>query len=275
MAGSVGGFTTREAARITGLSVARVRRLAREDGLALARESQYSFGDLLLLRQVKRLLDAGVGFRRIRHTYDLLSKRGYALTRLLLSAERGTIVAANAGRRWDPSSGQLILPYGASRAASRAVLPLRRRKPASRTLSSDQWYELGVDLEASSITGAIDAYRQAVSQDPKFVEAHINLGRLLHVSGALREARKHYERALRLDPLDPIPAFNLGVVLEDIGAGDEALRHYRLALRRDPDFADAHYNIALVYERRGCPLQALKHARRYHELTGSAPRETR
>jgi tetratricopeptide (TPR) repeat protein len=272
MAGSADGFSAREAARITGLSVGRVRRLEREGLLRTA--PRLSFSDLLLLRQVKRLLDAGVPLRRISHACTSLTRRGDSLTRLLLSADSGSIVAADEGVRWDVGSGQLILPYAAPHAATRAVFHLKT-PPVGRTLTADQWYELGVDLEPSSLTGAIEAYTQAVEQEDDFVEAHINLGRLLHVTGSLLEAKKHYERALRLDPLDPIPAFNLGVVLEDLGFGDEALRSYRTALRRDPDFADAHYNLALVYERKGSPLQALKHARRYRELTGAGSGETR
>jgi tetratricopeptide (TPR) repeat protein len=276
MAGSADGFSAREAARITGLSVGRVRRLERDGLLRIegASAPRFSFGDLLLLRQVKRLLDAGVPLRRISHAYTSLTRRGDSLTRLLLSADSGSIVAANEGVRWDVGSGQLILPYAAPHAATRAVFHLKTPPPGGRALTADQWYELGVDLEPGSITGAIEAYTQAVAQEDDFVEAHINLGRLLHITGSLLEAKKHYERALRLDPLDPIPAFNLGVVLEDLGFGDEALRSYRTALRRDPDFADAHYNLALVYERKGSPLQALKHARRYRELTGAGTGET-
>ena len=275
MAGTAEAFTAREAARITGLSLARVRRLERGGLLPTATEGavSYSFGDLLLLRQVKRLLEAGVPLSRIRRAYTALRKEGDTFTRLLLSADSGAIVAATEGVRWDVGSGQLILPYAAPHAAVRAVVHLKPAKTGP-ALTADQWYELGVDLERSSLTGAIEAYSRALQEEPDFVEAHINVGRLLHVTGSLLEAKKHYERALRLDPLDPIPAFNLGVVLEDLGFGDDALRQYRTALRRDPDFADAHYNLALVYERKGCPVQALKHARRYRELTGSGSGET-
>lgn len=275
MAGASEGFTAREAARITGLSLARVRRLERGGVLPAADDARpcYSFRDLLLLRQVKRLLDAGVPLRRIRRAYASLLERGDSLSRLLLSADSGAIVAANEGVRWDVGSGQLILPYAAPRAAVRPVLELKPSK-SGPALTADQWYELGVDLEHTSLASAIEAYGRALEQEHEFVEAHINLGRLLHVTGSLLEAKKHYEVAMRLDPLDPIPAFNLGVVLEDLGFGDDALRHYRTALRRDPDFADAHYNLALVYERKGCPVQALRHARRYRELTGAGTGET-
>jgi len=218
---------------------------------------------------VKRLLDAGVPLRRIRHAYDSLGRHGDSPLRCLLSTEGGSIVALNEGVQWAVGSGQLMLPYAPPHAARQRVVFHLKSAPAGPALTSDQWYELALELEPKSLTGAIEAYGHAIEQEPDFVEAHINMGRLLHVTGSLLEAKKHYEQALRLDPLDPIPAFNLGVVLEDLGFGDEALRCYRTALRRDPDFADAHYNLALVYERKGCPVQALKHAGRYRELTGS------
>ena len=274
MAGTAEGFTARVAARITGLSVARVRRLARH-GVVPDRTTHFAFDDLVVLRQVKRLLDAGVPLSRVRQAYTSLGRPGGPGSRPLLSAESGTLLAASGGVRWDAASGQLLLSYARPAGSTGGVVPLRRKNSGPR-LTADQWYELGMDLEPTSMASAMEAYASAVRQDPDFVEAHINLGRLLHISGSLAMARKHYERALRIDPLDPIPAFNLGVVQEDLGSGDdEARRYYRLALRRDPDFADAHYNLALVYQRQGSPVKAHEHARRYRELTGSWTGETR
>lgn len=274
MAGPAEGFTAREAARITGLSVERVRRLARHGVLPSADDSRLTFRDLVLLRQVKSLLDAGVTLRRIRHACTSLRAAGQALPRLFAIDGGAGIIADGAGVCWEVGSGQLLLPYAAKRATTRVVFTLQRR-PDGAGLTAEQWYELGVDLEATSFAGAIDAYRNALAQDADFCEARINLGRLLHVSGSLLEAKALYEKAMRADPLDPIPAFNLGVVLEDLGFGDDAVRAYRSALRRDPSFADAHYNLALVYERKGSPVQALKHARRYRELTGSGSGDSR
>lgn len=276
MAESAERYTAREAARITGLSLARVRRMEREGLLPCASgvASSYSFNDLLLLRQVKRLLDAGLPLRRIRRAYDSIEQRGDSRLRCMLSLDGNSLVALNEGIRWEVGSGQLILPYAPPHAAVKRVVYHLKPVPKGPVLTADQWYELAIEMEPKSLTGAIEAYGHAIEQEGDFVEAHINIGRLLHVTGSLLEAKKHYEQALRLDPLDPIPAFNLGVVLEDLGFGDEALRCYRTALRRDPDFADAHYNLALVYERKGCPVQALEHAGRYRELTGSGGGET-
>lgn len=271
MVGTADGFTAQRAARITGLSPARVRVLARQ-GVLPDGGPRLTFRDLVVLRQVKRLLDEGVPLARIGRAYRALDDARAAGLRPALASECGTVLAVAGGLRWEPDSGQMTFSYARAAGAAAPVVPLTR-KPAGPRLSADQWYELGVDLEPTSIAGALEAYANAVKLDRHFVEAHINLGRLLHISGSLAEARGHYERAMRIDPLDPIPAFNLGVVLEDLGCGEDALRFYRQALRRDPDFADAHYNIALVYERRGAATKALEHARRYRELTGSSTGE--
>ena len=231
MAVSAESFSAREAARITGLSLARVRRLSQHGVL---KERPYDFRDLVLLRQVKRLLDAGVPLHRIRSACVALDQRGDSPARLMLSMDHGAVVAAREGVRWDASSGQLVLPLAAE--ASKSVVFHLKPTTPGLPLDADQWFERGVELEPSSIADAIDAYRHALDQEPCFIEANINLGRLLHTSGSLLEAKNHYERALWLDPMDPIPAFNLGVVLEDLGCGDDAIRFYRTALQRDADF---------------------------------------
>lgn len=273
MAGTVAQFTTRDASRIIGLSSARIRYCARV-GLLPPRsardgKARFSFNDLLQLKRTKLLLDAGLSLQKIRRAYASLHHRAnnpQKLTRLALGTDGQRVLVGQAGASWDAESGQLVLDFARRRTASARVKTLARPRPR---LTADQWYDLAIDLEPRSPAGAIEAYRRAIEQDPEMVEAHINLGRLLHASGKLTTAKVHYARAMQLDPLDAIPAFNLGVVLEDLGESDDALQMYRQAIRRDASLADAHYNIALLYERRGCRVKALFHFRLYKKLTDS------
>ena len=273
MAGTAVHFTTRDASRITGLSSARIRYCARvgliDRSSASGAAQFYSFNDLVVLKTTKRLLDAGISLRKIRRAYASLPRRSDALqqvTRWAVGTDGHHVVVGRQGTCWHAESGQMVLPFAAPPRARRRISPLPRRKPH---LNADQWYDLGIDLETSSLNGAIEAYRRAIEQDPEMVEAHINVGRLLHVSGKLDLARAHYTRAMQLDPLDAIPVFNLGVVLEDIGDTETALAMYKHAVHRDPLLADAHYNLALLYERRGCRAEALEHFRTYKKLTDS------
>jgi len=271
MEGTGSCFTTRDAARITGLSPARVRAFARAGLLSTAvrfwGRYRYSFHDLLLLKRTKHLLDAGISPRRVRRALRSLQRAAgrHDLARFRLGSDGTDVLVVQGGKAWHPESGQLELQLPV-RGARAQVRPLPVRS-ARGTLNADHWYDLGVELEASSPVQAMEAYRRALEQDPDFAEAHVNLGRLLHLAGKLHLARAHYVRAMQLDPLDPVPLYNLGVVLEDLGEAEQAVEMYQRALRRDPGLADAHYNLALLYERRGRRAEAERHMQAYRRLT--------
>ena len=98
------------------------------------------------------------------------------------------------------------------------------------------------------------------------VDAHVNLGRLLHEAGELAEAERHYRATLGLRPDDATAAFNLAVAIEDQGREDEALEQYERAITIDGRNADAHYNAARLYEKIGKYTAAIRHLRAYREL---------
>ena len=102
-------------------------------------------------------------------------------------------------------------------------------------MNAEEWYDIACDLEAPSPEEAQRAYRRALALDPDHVDAHINLGRLLHADGELGAAEEHYRAALERDPRDATAAFNLGVLLEDIGEAEQALETYRQAVLADPE----------------------------------------
>ena len=51
-----------------------------------------------------------------------------------------------------------------------------RREKALKDLDSDEWYNLGLDLEEMDPIQAPDAYREAIRLDPFNADAHVNLG---------------------------------------------------------------------------------------------------
>ncbi|MGH7730585.1 MAG: tetratricopeptide repeat protein [Candidatus Eiseniibacteriota bacterium] len=145
----------------------------------------------------------------------------------------------------------------------------RADDPDALALTAEQWYEAGCELEASSPERARAAYERALELDPGVAEAHVNLGRHLHMAGELGRAEPHYRDAVRLDPDDPTPHFNLGVLLEELGRKDEAVHAYRQAVLRDPDFADAHCNLGLLLESLGRRQEAVRHLMAASRLSGS------
>ncbi len=177
----------------------------------------------------------------------------------------GREVVVEAGpRRWNAESGQTLLDLGA---------PPGRGSTWLRPVPSRDAHALfarAVALEEAGDADAAGAYAEAVAADPYHADAHVNLGRLLHQRGALREAEAHYVAALVARPTDLTATFNLAVVLEDSGRDDEAIARYREALELSPTLSDACFNLSRLYEKKGEKMAALRHLKDFRRL--SAPR---
>ena len=188
---------------------------------------------------------------------------------------------------WDLGSGQSlfdfdpgpIAPTPLGLAAGSRLLSFRPRlaaadigdppptdegEPAQR---ADAWTRRGAALEAVDGAAARDAYRQALTIEPDFVAAHLNLGRLLHEAGELDAAEVHYRAARAAAPDDVIAAFDLGVVLEDRGQLAAARAAYEGAVQLDSAHGDAVYNLAMVCEKLGDEASAIRHLQAYRRLT--------
>jgi len=292
-------FSLSETARILELPATRLRALARAGFLAPQRGPigplSFGFQDLLLLRTTRGLVEAGVPMRRIRQMWASLRQQLAAepLTSITVHADGDEIVATDGASSWRPDSGQVLLNFETSELVERAAdMPAsgRRRNAtradlavvadagsvaddaapaAERRLSAEEWYELGCELETSDPARARDAYEHALALDPLMADAHVNLGRVLHVAGEPGRAEPHYRQAVKLDPDDPTPHFNLGVLFEEVGRKEEAVLAYRQAIVRDPDFADAHCNLGLLLESLGRRQEAFRHLMTARQLNES------
>ncbi len=272
------GYTTRDVARLLGLTVAQVRAFARDGFFTPGRgprgELRFSFQDLVILRTAKGLVAARIPTRRMRRALRRLRAqlpRGRSLAELRIAAEGDRIVVSDGEATWSVDSSQTQLDFAVSDLATRAAPIARRTARAAQALDQDlgaeDWYELGLELEAVAPLEARDAYRRALELDTHHVDAHVNLGRLLHEQGLLEEAERHYRQALRQNPDHATAAFDLGIALEDRDRVTDAIEAYRLALAADPKLADAHFNVARLYEKTGKKAAALRHLSIYRRLT--------
>ncbi len=275
----VKGYTSQDAAKLLGLSIAQVRAFARDGFLTPGRgrrgELQFSFQDLVILRTAKGLVAARIATRRIRGALKRLRAqlpRGRSLAELHIAAEGDRIVVSDGETTWSPESGQMQLDFAVAELATKAAPMARRAAKAARDaedeLSAEDWYELGLELEVATPAEARDAYRRALELDAHHADAHVNLGRLLHEQGLVEEAERHYRLALREAPNHATAAYDLGIALEDLGRPADAIEAYGAALVTDPRLADAHYNIARLYEKVGKKAAALRHFSAYRRLTG-------
>ncbi len=270
--GRGGSYTTKDVARILGMTVAQVREFAprrRTRG-----ELRFTFQDLVVLRTAKGLVAARIPATRIRRALLKLRAdlpRGRSLAELRITAEGARILVSDGESTWSPESGQTQLDFAVSDLVTRAAPVARRAAKVARESAEDHsatdWYEMGLELEAVEPDEARDAYRRALELDAHHADAHVNLGRLLHEDGRAAEAEGHYRQALAAEPEHATAAFNLGIALEDLRRPVDAVDAYRTALAADPRLADAHYNLARLYEKQGKKAAALRHWSAYRRIT--------
>lgn len=273
------GYTTRDVAELIGLSTSSVRAWARSGLLSPDRGPghayRFSFRDLVVLRTVRELLDADIPPAKVRRSLESLREElpgGRPLTSVRIQADGERVLVRGDDRTmWDPHSRQFQIDFDVAELVEEAA-PIARRAAEERIqagdLEADDWYDLGVDLELVAPVEAANAYRRALELAPDHVEAHLNLGRLVHEAGDALAAAEHYRLALQHAPDSAIAAFNLGVALEDLGEEETAIDLYGRAIRLDPRHAEAHYNLARLLERAGRSDQALRHLSDYRRLLG-------
>ena len=166
---------------------------------------------------------------------------------------------------WEVETGQVALDF----AVEEAVGHVEELSDAhlfdaaqGSDLTSDEWYNLGLDLEEVEPVKAPDAYKEAIRIDPKNADAHVNLGRLYQLRGDLKHAKRHYELALTARPGHQLAYYNLGTVFDELDEIEKASDYYEKAL----GIPDAHYNLARICELNGDEVSALRHMRQYRDL---------
>ncbi|MFT4713519.1 MAG: tetratricopeptide (TPR) repeat protein [Candidatus Azotimanducaceae bacterium] len=265
------GYSTQEVAELLELSPTVIRDIARgvlDPDKGPKDHYKFSFQDIVIFRTAKELLQTGVQRSKINSTLFRLRDQlpnNKPLTSLRISGDGGAVVLQENNKVYNPESGQLHFNFAVADLAG-TVAPLARKAAieaeASDQLSSDDWFDLGVDLEAVSPEDAPAAYLHALALEPEHSDAHVNLGRLYQESGEYDTAESHYETALMLEPDNILAAFNLGTLLEDLGRLKDAIAAYKKA----GAFADAHFNLSRLYELVGEHQEALKHLKTYRRL---------
>lgn len=88
-----------------------------------------------------------------------------------------------------------------------------------------------------------------VSDAPRAVSGHANLGAALERLGNIEAASREYRIAVGLAPRDHMMHRNLALTLGKLGAHDEAERELRASLALKPDYADARGDLGWLFER--------------------------
>ncbi len=270
------GYTTREVAEVLGVTPHQVRSYARAVLLSPSRGPgnayRFSFQDIILLRAARELRAWSISAQKVGRALRRLREQlpeGRPLSGVRIAALGDDVVVRDQGEVWEPETGQMSFDFSVGELAAK-VEPFAGRMARERArveeMSADDWYDLGWDLEAVSLSEAKGAYRRALELRPNHAEAHLNIGRLLHEEGKLDEAETAYRLALDGSPGSALALFNLGVALEDRGREEEAAEAYLEAVERDPRLASAHFNLARLCERRGDERGAFRHLAAYRRL---------
>ena len=233
---------------------------------------RFSFQDLIVLRTAQALVAAKVPAKRITRSVRELRRHlpaAMPLSGLSICAVADKVVVKEGASRWQAESGQYLLAFEGDPA--NGSLSVLERKPAAPKASATDWFDRGIDLEEADPLGALQAYAEAISLDPKLVDAHVNRGWLLHEAGRFEEAEHAYRAAITACGSEPLLLYNLGVLLVDMDRKKEAVEVYESALRANPGFADCHYNLALLCEELGMAREAIRYMAQYRKLTGSRP----
>jgi tetratricopeptide (TPR) repeat protein len=260
-------YDTKDLERLFGLPASAVRALTRSGNIHPVRRAgrlHYSFQDLLVLRTASALRAANISSQRINRTLQKLRSAlpGSDLNRLSLTALGNRIAIREGQTLRESDSGQYALELEIVEEKGRLHV-IARRDAAAPEPSADELYRRALALEEADPQGARAVYASCLEVDPAHVEARINLGRLLHLAGRLREAENIYRSG---DQTEPFLVFNLAVLLEDLDREPDAITAYREALALDPQFADAHFNLARLYERARDPKASLRHLLAYRRM---------
>lgn len=266
------GYSVRDVTRLLGLSRAIVTGFI-EAGIVAPRrgargEYRFSFPDLVVLRTAQALRTAKLPPSRILRSLRRLRAKlpdSMPLTGLRVEAVGDAVVVTDGAAQWQTDDGQYVLRFSVE-PASGGVAFFEAPKPQARAKAPTDWYARALALEGEDVAAACDAYRRALRDEPRHLDAYVNLGLCLYNRGELAEAEKVYRTGLVQCGPDGVLLFNLALVLEDAKRYDEALDAYRTAVAHAPDFADAHYNLALLCQARGHSQEALRHLMAYKKL---------
>ncbi|MGI9666369.1 MAG: tetratricopeptide repeat protein [Acidimicrobiia bacterium] len=264
-------FSVRQVSEMLEMSPRQVRGFV-TDGVLVPRRGprgkyQFSFQDLVTLRSVAGLIRDGVPAVRVRAAISSLNDQltdGRELGEVSFEVSGQTIVVSIDNELWEPETGQTVLNLEDDTSDVAILQVPVDMAPGER--SAGDWYVYADAVEASDPLAAEQAYRNAIDLDPSLAEAHLNLGRLLHAAGTVRDALEQYVAALEIDPSDATAHYNIGVASQDLGELSAAIDAYEQAIMLAPRFADARYNLASLYEQQGEDALAVQQLKQYRDL---------
>lgn len=231
----------------------------------------FTFRDMVLLRTAQALREAHLPTRRIVRALARLRHElpdTLPLTGLQICAVGDVVAVREGAATREVESGQWVLGFD-NDIVGTVAQPMSHAQvdPAGPGHNAAlDWFDHAVTQEQTDSDAAESAYRHAITLDPCFEDAYVNLGAMLCEAHRSDDAVALFMQAARHCQDAPLVHFNHAVALDDQGKANDALRSYEAALRCDPSLADAHFNIAALLERAGDSRGALRHLNAYRRM---------
>jgi spermidine synthase len=119
---------------------------------------------------------------------------------------------------------------------------------ASSPEGSKNYYNLAHGLGVFGRTGdEIDALKKALSINPSYFNARMELGQILALQGKFDEAIEQLSEALEVRPSSAEAHNNIGNVYADADRTADAMEHFSRALQIKPDSAETYNNLGSLY----------------------------
>ena len=131
---------------------------------------------------------------------------------------------------------------------------------AARNVLATRYLQVGRTADAQA------QLEEALRRNPRYAEAHSNLGLVLQAQGFLNNGLEHLRTAVQLKPKDDAVHFNLGGGLLAVGQPDAAIREFRAAIALNPENAGAHFNLGVILGPRNQLNEAIVHLQRAVEI---------
>jgi tetratricopeptide (TPR) repeat protein len=215
-------------------------------------EGHYAFRDLVLARQIRSLLDAGVTLPIIIGASVAFRRAAARRHTPLLDAQRSA------------SSRELVVPMGTW---LRTVEGRNRpRRHADDMPLAAYMYDLAEAAErAEGWALAEQLYMRCARIDPNDALAHFHQARMVRRLDRPEEAGVLFRQATEVDPALADAWLALGELAHERGDRDQAARHFSVALACEPGFADAAFRLAVIHLDRGDVRNALPLFEQYGE----------
>lgn len=257
-------YDQREVAKLIGISESQIRYWDRQGLIAPLEKDRgrllFDFQSLVAFRTVRELRQQGVSLHKIRKCVAQLKRMmpglKQPLSEVRVTILNDQIILGKNRRRFTPE-GQLLIDFAAAESFP-VSLPTE--------VYEELFFQALEDEEAGRMAEAQQKYETILAAVPDHVDALVNLGNILYLSGSETAAAARYLQGLGYNPEHVEANYNLANLLEGRGELDAAALFYRKAIQGDPEFADAYFNLAMVLESMGDPKAAKEHWRRYLEL---------